>query len=155
VDRRNRGIIPFWPSSLAKLSGYTDVSALELSIAIKSAQRICGSRSQDLENEFDDLHQSAEVLQPSIKYSSSEAYLLPQDGGDVAAPQSTVANISADRQAILESLQQMVARSVGPNTPEDTDVSAQGGSSGDQCSTNPSSNNENSSSGQSSEDGKA
>ncbi|KAI8105723.1 hypothetical protein M9434_000305 [Picochlorum sp. BPE23] len=155
VDRRNRGIIPFWPSSLAKLSGYTDVSALELSIAIKSAQRICGSRSQDLENEFDDLHQSVEVSQPSIKYSSSETYLLPQDGGDVTAPQSTVANISADRQAILESLQQMVARSVGPNTPEDTDVSAQGGSSGDQCSTNPSSNNENSSSGQSSEDGKA
>jgi len=104
------------------------------------------------------LHPSADVLQLSVDRASDKSRLFdaPRNGGDLAALESnTVANISADRQAILESLQQMVAQTVGPRTPEDTEASAQGGSSGDQCSTNPSSNNENSSSGQSSEDGKA
>ncbi|KAI7837283.1 hypothetical protein COHA_008897 [Chlorella ohadii] len=40
VERRSRGIIPFWPSMLAKLTGYQDMSTPELSVAIKAAQRI-------------------------------------------------------------------------------------------------------------------
>jgi hypothetical protein len=42
VERRSRGIIPFWPSMLAKLTGYQDMSTPELSVAIKAAQRMCG-----------------------------------------------------------------------------------------------------------------
>ena len=42
VERRASGIIPFWPSSLAKLTGYQDMSTAELSVAIKAAQRMSG-----------------------------------------------------------------------------------------------------------------
>ncbi|KAL4442119.1 hypothetical protein ABPG77_011380 [Micractinium sp. CCAP 211/92] len=42
VERRSRGLIPFWPSMLAKLTGYQDMSTPELSVAIKAAQRLCG-----------------------------------------------------------------------------------------------------------------
>ena len=42
VERRARGCIPFWPSMLAKLTGYQDMSTPELSVAIKAAQRMCG-----------------------------------------------------------------------------------------------------------------
>ena len=41
AERRNQGVIPFWPSMLAKLTGYQDMSTPELSVAIKSAQRMC------------------------------------------------------------------------------------------------------------------
>lgn len=41
AERRNQGVIPFWPSMLAKLTGYQDMSTPELSVAIKSAQRLC------------------------------------------------------------------------------------------------------------------
>ena len=41
AERRHQGIIPFWPSMLAKLTGYQDMSTPELSVAIKSAQRLC------------------------------------------------------------------------------------------------------------------
>ena len=47
AERRARGIIPFWPSMLAKLTGYHDMSTPELSVAIKAAQRLvtrCASR---------------------------------------------------------------------------------------------------------------
>jgi pentatricopeptide repeat domain-containing protein 1 len=40
VDRRSRGVIPFWPTMLAKLTGYQDISTPELSVAIKAAQRV-------------------------------------------------------------------------------------------------------------------
>jgi hypothetical protein len=40
VERRSRGAIPFWPSMLAKLTGYQDMSTPELSVAIKAAQRV-------------------------------------------------------------------------------------------------------------------
>ena len=40
AERRARGIIPFWPSMLAKLTGYHDMSTPELSVAIKAAQRL-------------------------------------------------------------------------------------------------------------------
>ncbi|CAK0783776.1 hypothetical protein CVIRNUC_006976 [Coccomyxa viridis] len=39
AERRSRGIIPFWPSMLSKLSGYQDMQTPELKVAIKSAQR--------------------------------------------------------------------------------------------------------------------
>ncbi len=35
AERRARGIIPFWPYMLAKLSGYDNMSTPELSVAIK------------------------------------------------------------------------------------------------------------------------
>lgn len=41
AERRNQGVIPFWPSMLARLTGYQDMSTPELSVAIKSAQRLC------------------------------------------------------------------------------------------------------------------
>lgn len=41
TDRRARGVIPFWPTMLAKLTGYQDMSTPELSVAIKAAQRKC------------------------------------------------------------------------------------------------------------------
>ncbi|KAK9820095.1 hypothetical protein WJX72_006068 [[Myrmecia] bisecta] len=41
AERRSRGIVPFWPSMLAKLTGYMDMSTPELSVAIKAAQRMC------------------------------------------------------------------------------------------------------------------
>jgi len=40
VERRSRGAIPFWPSMLAKLTGYQDMSTPELSVAIRAAQRV-------------------------------------------------------------------------------------------------------------------
>lgn len=40
TDRRSRGLIPFWPTMLAKLTGYQDMSTPELSVAIKAAQKI-------------------------------------------------------------------------------------------------------------------
>lgn len=43
VDRRARGVIPFWPTMLAKLTGYQDMSTPELSVAIKAAQRLKNS----------------------------------------------------------------------------------------------------------------
>ncbi len=41
AERRLRGVIPFWPSMLAKLTGYVDMSTPELAVAIKAAQRLC------------------------------------------------------------------------------------------------------------------
>ena len=38
AERRARGIIPFWPSMLSKLTHYQDMSTPELSVAIKAAQ---------------------------------------------------------------------------------------------------------------------
>ncbi|GMH40845.1 hypothetical protein BSKO_08749 [Bryopsis sp. KO-2023] len=41
AERRSRGIIPFWPSMLAKLTGYQDMSSPELTVAIRGAQKLC------------------------------------------------------------------------------------------------------------------
>jgi len=45
TDRRARGVIPFWPTMLAKLTGYQDMSTPELSVAIKAAQRSVSGRT--------------------------------------------------------------------------------------------------------------
>lgn len=45
AERRSRGVIPFWPSMLAKLTGYVDMSTPELSVAIKVAQQLCSRLS--------------------------------------------------------------------------------------------------------------
>lgn len=45
AERRSRGVIPFWPSMLAKLTGYVDMSTPELSVAIKVAQHLCNRLS--------------------------------------------------------------------------------------------------------------
>ena len=42
ADRRKRGVIPFWPTMLAKLTGYADMTCPELSTAIKAALRLAG-----------------------------------------------------------------------------------------------------------------
>ena len=42
ADRRRRGVIPFWPTMLAKLTGYADMGSPELSTAIKAALRLAG-----------------------------------------------------------------------------------------------------------------
>jgi len=41
AERRSRGVIPFWPSMLAKLTGYQDMSSPELTVAIRDAQKLC------------------------------------------------------------------------------------------------------------------
>jgi len=41
AERRSRGVIPFWPSMLAKLTGYQDMSSPELTVAIRGAQKLC------------------------------------------------------------------------------------------------------------------
>lgn len=41
AERRSRGVIPYWPSILAKLTGYQDMSSPELTVAIRGAQKLC------------------------------------------------------------------------------------------------------------------
>jgi pentatricopeptide repeat domain-containing protein 1 len=169
ADRRSRGAIPFWPSALAKLTGYNDVSALELSVAIKTAQRICSTKG--LENVLGSgIH---EVRSNSLSgrnnnvpnMSSLDSICQSPDKQSMASLEREyslpVANISDSAQAILQSLQERAAALHGaPITPSETDesltnhTSSSNPSSGDQSTHAPSSNNENSSSsGHSSEDG--
>lgn len=165
ADRRSRGAIPFWPSALAKLTGYNDVSALELSVAIKTAQRICSTKGLEnvlgsgmasslsgRTNSVPNMSPLDSLCQSPDKQSMANLereYSLP------------VANISDSAQAILQSLQERAAAlHGGPITPSETDESlpnhnsSSDPSSGEQSTLAPSSNNENSSSsGHSSEDG--
>ncbi|CAD7704480.1 unnamed protein product, partial [Ostreobium quekettii] len=46
AERRSRGIIPFWPSMMAKLTGYQDMSSPELTVAIRGAQKLCQNQSK-------------------------------------------------------------------------------------------------------------
>jgi hypothetical protein len=41
AERRQRGAVPFWPSTLAKLTGYEDLTTPELSLAVRAAQKLC------------------------------------------------------------------------------------------------------------------
>mmetsp|Transcript_3237 Transcript_3237/g.8115 ORF Transcript_3237/g.8115 Transcript_3237/m.8115 type:complete len:1105 (+) Transcript_3237:237-3551(+) len=38
--RRCRGIVPYWPSVLAKMTGYRDMSSPEIAVAVKAAHRL-------------------------------------------------------------------------------------------------------------------
>lgn len=40
-DRLHKGLLPFWPSSLATLTGYSNARTAELAAAISGAQRLC------------------------------------------------------------------------------------------------------------------
>jgi hypothetical protein len=41
AERRQRGAVPFWPSTLAKMTGYEDLTTPELSCAVRAAQKLC------------------------------------------------------------------------------------------------------------------
>lgn len=40
AERRLRGTVPFWPSMLAKMSGYEDMASPELLVAVRIAQKL-------------------------------------------------------------------------------------------------------------------
>jgi hypothetical protein len=41
AERRQRGAVPFWPTMLAKMTGYEDLTSPELAVAVQSAQKLC------------------------------------------------------------------------------------------------------------------
>jgi hypothetical protein len=41
AERRQRGAVPFWPSMLAKMTGYEDLTSPELAVAVHTAQKLC------------------------------------------------------------------------------------------------------------------
>eukprot|EP00878_Enallax_costatus_P010093 GHUV01010535.1.p1 GENE.GHUV01010535.1~~GHUV01010535.1.p1 ORF type:complete len:668 (+),score=216.47 GHUV01010535.1:1319-3322(+) len=51
-DRLQKGLLPFWPSSLATLTGYSNARTAELAAAISGAQRLC---KQLLQTKKDDI----------------------------------------------------------------------------------------------------
>ena len=40
AERRLRGAVPFWPTILAKMTGYEDMATPELTVAVRSAQKL-------------------------------------------------------------------------------------------------------------------
>jgi len=154
TDRRTRGVIPFWPSALAKLTGYNDVSALELSVAIKTAHRICGSRAQQKEEASiagsECSKQSSVISLSSLERESSISSVQQVLEVDYSLP---VADITPATQQVLQTLQEVAATYNDPTSLKETDDSAKFPSSSDQStSAFPSNNN---SSGTSSDDGQA
>jgi pentatricopeptide repeat domain-containing protein 1 len=41
AERRQRGAVPFWPSVLAQMTGYEDLTTPELACAVRAAQKLC------------------------------------------------------------------------------------------------------------------
>ncbi|GBF98291.1 hypothetical protein Rsub_10954 [Raphidocelis subcapitata] len=41
AERRARGAVPFWPTMLAKMTGYEDLASAELAVAVHTAQKLC------------------------------------------------------------------------------------------------------------------
>jgi hypothetical protein len=41
AERRLRGAVPFWPTSLAKMTGYEDLTTPEIACAVRTAQKLC------------------------------------------------------------------------------------------------------------------
>ncbi|KIY94758.1 Pentatricopeptide repeat-containing protein [Monoraphidium neglectum] len=41
AERRQRGAVPFWPTMLAKMTGYEDLVTPELAVAVHAAQKLC------------------------------------------------------------------------------------------------------------------
>lgn len=151
AERRERGAIPFWPAALSKLTGYNDISELELSVAIKVTQRICTARNEELRSTPSSTFIGSEVCSENFDDISIFSQTL-DTSRSLDKTSSQVPDIPADTQAILQSICDTVSNNPGPITPDETEASVQGGSSGDQSGSNGS--NENSSSSHSSEDGK-
>ena len=151
AERRERGAIPFWPAALSKLTGYNDISELELSVAIKVTQRICTARNEILRSASVSSLEDSDIRSGSL---SSSGLFSNLDGIDesLRAYSPHIADIPVGTQAILQSICDTISNNPGPITPEETEASVQGGSSGDQSGSNGS--NGNSSSSHSSEDGK-
>lgn len=61
AERRLRGAVPFWPSTLAKLTGYEDMCTPELTVAVRLAQKLArkGVYSQIYRNQMLMLSSSA------------------------------------------------------------------------------------------------
>ena len=72
-----RGIIPFWPSMLAKLTGYQDMSSPELTVAIRGAQKLCQNLSKSCTH-----NQGAQFEYPVSMVSS----ILPTATGSLPLP---------------------------------------------------------------------
>lgn len=153
AERRERGAIPFWPSALSKLTGYSDISELEFSVAIKVTQRICTTRNEEQRSAslstLNDSEFHSEIFDNSGLFTDMDS--LGDSIKGYSSPHA-VADIPAGVQDILQSICDTISSNPGPITPDETEASVQGGSSGDQSGSNGS--NENSSSSHSSEDGK-
>lgn len=87
AERRARGIIPFWPSMLSKLTRYQDMSTPELSVAIKAAQRLVlrtpsSPRSLDQQQQAQAQQQpkqpQQQSQQPQHQHQHAPAGLQPQ-----------------------------------------------------------------------------
>lgn len=103
VERRSRGIIPFWPSMLAKLTGYQDMSTPELSVAIKAAQRMCGRgggiprpaslpRSLSRSPSAQALAAGSSAISSSGSSTSSTSMAVPPPQVPVSAPLATASS---------------------------------------------------------------
>ena len=130
VSRRARGAIPFWPSSLSRLTGYSDVGAPEISIAIKAAQRIASRNQYSGEGDIDVHGATNTVAAINSRAGLSDALSKSASPGDIAHTGSVVKEdaLNSDTEAILNSIYELVSNSQFPITPEETECSAPNGS---------------------------
>jgi pentatricopeptide repeat domain-containing protein 1 len=70
VDRRSRGLAPYWPSALAQLTGYAAQATPELAAAVAGAQR---------------LHDRLQVPAALLGFQPAAAAARGGDGGSAAA----------------------------------------------------------------------
>ena len=133
VNRRERGAIPFWPSSLSRLTGYNDVGALELSVAIKAAQRITsssrytGEGADDIEGPDVDGVATADIISSlGVKVAGGVGVGRLDGIGSIGDGKEDTLN--AHTEAILNSIYDLVSNSEFPITPEETESSAPNGS---------------------------
>ena len=135
VNRRERGAIPFWPSSLSRLTGYNDVGALELSVAIKAAQRITSSSRYA----GDAIHgeaaggesTTADIISSlGVKVGASGVGMgsIGGAGGIGGVADGKEDTLNAHNEAILNSIYDLVSNSEFPITPEETEASVPNGS---------------------------
>ena len=133
VNRRERGAIPFWPSSLSRLTGYNDMGALELSVAIKAAQRITsssrytGEGADEIEGYDVDGVATADIISSlGVKAAGGRGVGRLDDIGSIGDGKEDTLN--AHTEAILNSIYDLVSHSEFPITPEETESSAPNGS---------------------------
>ena len=72
TDRRARGVIPFWPTMLAKVTGYQDMSTPELSVAIKAAQRMVSRSGNHSPKSNESLSPPRSPAQPIYKQGQAD-----------------------------------------------------------------------------------